>query len=45
LEDARAYRAAGANHYAVSTLLFNPMMFGILYMDYSKLQNSYKSKN
>lgn len=34
MHDIHHYKTIGANHYAVSTLLFNPIMFGLFYFDY-----------
>ena len=34
IDDISHYKTIGANHFAVSTLLFNPIMFSLLYFDY-----------
>jgi dihydroorotate dehydrogenase len=36
INDINQYKKYGANHYSISSLMFNPIMFGIFYYNYNK---------
>ena len=36
LDDIMKYKKYGAQHYSISSLMFNPLMFGIFYYNYNK---------
>ena len=36
LDDVEKYKKYGAQHYSISSLMFNPIMFGVFYYKYNK---------